>query len=131
MPPDATRRHAELARICLGVGDELRNSCGRNRWVHHHDAGHDDNAGDRRDVTDEMEIQLVIERRVDRLCRTDREQRIAVGGREYDGLGGNVGTSARPVLDDEWLAKPLRQPLVRVSRRTPAASRRALSRWPS
>src|SRR5262245_30774333 len=69
--PDATRRHAELARIRLGVGDKLRNCCGRNRWVYDHDVGPDKNAGDRGDVTDEMEIQFVVERHVDRLCRTD------------------------------------------------------------
>jgi len=113
--PDATRRHAELARIRLGVGDELRNCCGRNRWVHHHDVGRDNNAGDRRDVTDEMEIQFVVERRVDRLCRNDHEQRVAVSGRAHDGLGGNVGPRAGTVLDDEWLADPLRQPLTRES----------------
>src|SRR5215831_9662354 len=108
---DAARRHVELARIRFGVSDELRNRCGRNRWVHHHDVGPDNNTGDRRDVTDEIEIQLVVERSVDRLCRTDREQRVAVGGRAHDGLGGDVGTAARPVLDDEWLAETLRQPL--------------------
>src|SRR5262245_53819559 len=57
---DAARRHIELARIRFGVSDELRNRCGRNRWVHHHDVGPDDNTGDRRDVTDEIEIQFML-----------------------------------------------------------------------
>src|SRR5262249_37419938 len=56
-------------------------------------------------------IQFVVEHRVDCLCRTEHEQRVAVGGRAHDGLGGDVGASARPVLDDERLAEPLRQPL--------------------
>ena len=37
-------------------------------------------AGDRRDIADEIEIKLVVERRVDRVCRTDQEERVAVGG---------------------------------------------------
>ena len=37
--PVAGRRHVELARIGLGIGDELGNRLGRNRWIHHHDVG--------------------------------------------------------------------------------------------
>ena len=32
-PADAGRRHVDLARIGLGVGDELGNRLGRNRWI--------------------------------------------------------------------------------------------------
>ena len=31
--PDAGRRHVDLARIGLGIGDELGNRLGRNRWI--------------------------------------------------------------------------------------------------
>ena len=70
--PVAGRRHVDLARIGLGIGDELGNRLGRNRWIHHHDKGHAADACDRRDVADEIEIELVIERRVDRVRRTDQ-----------------------------------------------------------
>ena len=33
--------------------------------MHHHDIGDADDAGDRRDVADEVEIELVVERRID------------------------------------------------------------------
>ena len=36
------------------------------------------NARHRRDVADEIEIELVVERRVDRVADVDQEQRIAV-----------------------------------------------------
>ena len=36
---------------------------------------------------------------------------MAVGGRLDDRLGGNISAAARPVLDHEWLAEALRQPL--------------------
>ena len=73
--------------------------------------GGTDQARDRRDVTNEIEIQFVVERRVDRLRRTDHKERLAVGGRAHHGLGGDTGAAARPGLDDERLAEPLRQPL--------------------
>ena len=38
--PVAGRRHVDLARIGLGIGDELGNRLGRNRWIDHHDVGH-------------------------------------------------------------------------------------------
>ena len=73
-------------------------------------------ARDRRDVADEIEVELFIERRVDCIRRADQEQRIAVRGRAHDRLGGDIAASARPVLDDERLAEPLRQPLTDQAR---------------
>ena len=73
-------------------------------------------ARDRRDVADEIEIELVVERRVDRVRRTDQKECIAVGGRTHDRLGADIAAGARPVLDDEWLAEPLRQPLTDQAR---------------
>ena len=112
----AGRRHVDLARIGLGVGDELGNGLGRNRWIDHHDNGNAADARDRRDVADEIEIELVVERRVDRVRRSDQEERIAVRRRAHDRLGGDIAASARPVLDDELLAEPLRQPLTDQAR---------------
>ena len=78
--------------------------------------GHADDARDRRDVADEIEIELVVERRVDRVRRIDQEQRVAVRRRTHDRLGADIAAGARPVLDDEWLAEPLRQPLTHQAR---------------
>src|SRR6516162_8687242 len=79
--------------------------------MYHHQAWHAHGAGDRHDVTDEIEIQLVVERRVKGVRHTHGEQRMAVRSCAHDGLGGNVATSTRPVLDHELLAEALRQPL--------------------
>jgi len=84
---------------------------GGNRWVHHQDIGLDADASDRRDVADEIETELVVERRVDGLARTDQEKRVAVRRRPHRRLGGDVAAGARPVLDDELLAEPLGKPL--------------------
>src|SRR5262249_19530037 len=64
-----------------------------------------------RDIADEIEIELVVERRVGRVGSTAQEERVPVSGRAHDGLGADVAPAARSVLDHEWLAKTLRKPL--------------------
>jgi hypothetical protein len=68
-------------------------------------------ARDRPDVADQIEIEFVIECRVDRVCRADQEECVTVGGSARDRLHTDIAASTPPVLDDEWLAQPLRQPL--------------------
>ena len=46
----------------------------------------------------------------------DQQQRVAVRRRAHDRLGADIAAGARPVLDDEWLAEPLRQPLADQAR---------------
>src|SRR5262249_47294554 len=67
----AGRRKIDLARIGLGVGNKLGNRLGRNRWIDLHDKGPVANACDRRSVADEIEIQLVVKRDGDRVCRSE------------------------------------------------------------
>src|SRR5262249_60382660 len=73
---DARRCHADLARIGLSVSDELGNGFGRNRWIDLEDEWSADHPRDRRDVAEKNEIQLVIERRVDRVGWRGQEKRI-------------------------------------------------------
>ena len=73
--------------------------------------GHADDARDRRDVADEVEIELLVERRVDRVRRRHQIKHVAVGRRAHDHLGADIGAGARLVLDIELLTEPLRQPL--------------------
>src|SRR6516162_3574679 len=107
----SVRCHADLARISLSIGDELRNGLYRHRGMDLYGKRVSSNARDRRDVADEIEIELVVEGGVDRVHSDASEKRIAGGGRTYNGLGADIAGSTRPVLDDEWLAEPLRQPL--------------------
>jgi hypothetical protein len=71
---------------------------------------------DRRDVADEIEVELAVERRVDCVCRIDQEKRVAVWKRMHDHLGGYIGSGAWTVLDNELLAEPFRQPLSHQTR---------------
>ena len=66
MPADA---HVDFARIGFGVGDELRNGLGGTDGLTTITNGNAEDARDRRDVADEIEIELVVERRVDRVSR--------------------------------------------------------------
>src|SRR5215510_13965713 len=63
------------------------------------------------DVADEIEIEVVIEGRIDRGSSIRTKERIAIGRRTDDGLGGDIAGGATPVLDDEWLTEPLRERL--------------------
>ena len=107
----ARRGEVELAGIGLGIGDELGNRFDRQRRIHLHDHGGAHDARDRSDIAEEIEIEVVVERHVDHVRRRDQEQRIAVGRRVGSGLGTDIAAGARPVVDDELLAEPLRQPV--------------------
>src|SRR5262249_14668097 len=77
------------------------------------------------DVADEIEIEVVVERRVARVESTDQEQRVTVGRGTHDCLGCDVAAGSRTVVDDERLTEPLRQPLTYQARRdVRTASRR-------
>src|SRR6266478_3110365 len=99
----AGRGHVDLARIGPGIGDEFRNSLGRNRWMDHHDVRYSDDAADRGNVTDKIVIELVVERCVDRSPWTDQEKRISVRRCLCDRFHSDIGASPGSVLDDELL----------------------------
>jgi hypothetical protein len=109
--PDTGRRHVDLAWIGLGIRNELGDRRGRNGWIDHQDEGTAGDACDRRDIADEIELEIAVERRVACVRNADQEKRISVGRRIHDRLRGDVRASAWPILDDKGLAKPLRQPL--------------------
>jgi hypothetical protein len=58
-----------------------------------------------------LKIELFIERRIDRVCPTDEEERVTIRRRTHHHLRRDIGACARPVLNDELLAKPFREPL--------------------
>jgi hypothetical protein len=108
---DSGRRHVDLARIGLGIGNEFRNRAGRHRRIHHHHRGNAKNAGNRLDVVDKVEVERVVKRRIDGVCLGDPEQRVAVRRRMHDRVGGHVGAGTGAIFDDELLPELFRQPL--------------------
>src|SRR5712671_4304010 len=103
--------HVDLAWIGLGVINELGNGLCRKRWIYEHDEGRAEDARDWRYVTDEIEIELVVECRVDRIERAGEEQGIAVSRGAYDRFGANIAGRASPILNYELLSDARRQPL--------------------
>src|SRR3954471_13705401 len=63
------------------------------------------------EVTNEIIVEPVEQRRVDRVRRSGEEERISVRRSTYDRLRSNVGGSTRTILYDKLLAESLRQPL--------------------
>src|SRR5262249_55660531 len=47
---------------------------------------------------------------------TDHEKRVTIRGRGHDRLDADIATGARPILDDERLTEPLRQPFAYQAR---------------
>src|SRR5260221_13296880 len=92
-----------------------------------HDKGTGDQARDRCDVANEIEIEIVVKRRIDRVWRTDQEQRVAVWRRTNDRLGGDIAACAWPGLNDEWLPEPRRQPSSNQTRETVVRAHRCTS----
>jgi len=84
--------------------------------MHHQDMRATGDARDRCDLAEKNEIELVVECRVDCVGRTASEERVAVGGRAHDRLGGQSAAGTHTIFDDEWLAEPLRQPLTDQTR---------------
>jgi hypothetical protein len=114
--------HVDLGRISPGIGDELGNGLGRNGWVDQHHIGRAKQSRDWRDVANEIEIKLFVERRVDRVPGRGQQQRVTVGRRSDDDLGGDIAAGPSTVLDHERLTEPLRQPLARQTREDVAPS---------
>src|SRR5215510_340807 len=67
---DTARRKVDLARIGLGVGNELGHARHWDRRVHLHHIGHAQDASDRRAVAHDVETELVIDGSVDRVVWT-------------------------------------------------------------
>src|SRR5262245_65192773 len=109
--PDPGRGRVNIPGISLCIVDERRNRFGWKRWIGQHGLRLPSDTRHGRDVALEIEIQLSVECGVDCVRRTNQEEGIAISRRVHDHLGGDVCGGAGPVLNDEWLAKSVRQPL--------------------
>ena len=88
----------------LPVSDELQKGLGRERCRDHDDERSLGNARDRRDIAQEIETKIRIERRVDRIGRDWHQDCVAVRRRVHDVLGSDITAEAGLVFDHELLA---------------------------
>src|SRR6516165_2457445 len=68
------------------------------------------------DIANEVEIELFIECRINRVRRNGQEKRISVRWRAHYCFGSDVAASTRSVLDNELLAESIREPLTDQAR---------------
>ena len=110
MVPDPKEARLTLPGLALAYADQLGNGGDRDGRVHLQDEGRTVNPGDHRDVANKIESDLGVERRIDGVARDGGQKGIPVGRRAHDRLRRDIRSSTRPVLDDEWLTEPVRQP---------------------
>lgn len=60
-----------------------------------------------RNVANEIEIEIVIERRADRRRWISHQKRMAIRWRTHNRFYADIGTGTRSVFDDKLLAKSL------------------------
>src|SRR5262249_56016442 len=103
---------------------ELGTGCGRKGWVDRPRGRLAADTCNRRDVANEIERELVIERGVDRMRAGDQEERVAVRRRPDDRLGADRAAGSGAVVDHERLAEPFLQPLRQRPRKNVAGAAR-------
>ena len=99
------------AMLTFPVGDELAERRGWKSGVDHEHHGETNHPRDRCDIADEIEIEFLVERRIDGVGRDDGQQRVAVGRGAHHRLGGNIAAGAGPAFHHKGLVQMLRQPL--------------------
>ena len=87
------------------------NRLGRKRRTRNDDKRTVEDVCYRCDVADEVVVKFFVECRIYRVSRTGKQQCVTIRCRANDSLGGNIASCAHPVLNDELLPHPLRQPL--------------------
>ena len=124
----ADRRVVELARIRLGIARSAPCTLfDGHRWVD--DRGSAGSSPPRLIGTKsrfDVERQLVVELRIDRVRRQREQDRVAVGRRLRDDIGADVAGSAAAVVDDDRLAQRGRERFVQDPRDNIGAATRRI-----
>ena len=104
----AGRAHVDLGRMCLGIGDELRNGLDRERGIDHHEKGNNADTRNGRNSADEIEVKIVVDCRIDRVRRCHEEKGVSVRSCTHDDFSANIAAGAWSIVDNKRLAEPFR-----------------------
>jgi hypothetical protein len=104
---DALRRKTDLAGVGVGEREKLRDGLGGDLWIDQHKRKREDEARDRRDVTDEIEAETFVHRGIGRGRRRKHQQRVAVRRRSHDRFGADIGVCARAVFSGPKATEPM------------------------
>jgi hypothetical protein len=91
----ASTRHAQPAGIGLSMGDEVGNSHCLEPWCDLESECLAADARDRRDIADEIVVELVVERRIDGTLNRDQQERMPISGSLDDRLNGKIAATPR------------------------------------
>ncbi len=106
---NARRAEIELARIGLGVGDQLGDGFHRQGRIYHQHVGLHRNQGDRCEILQRIVADGAVEADVHGHRRAGHRQRVAVGLGLGHGLETDVAAGAGTILDDDGLAEVFSQ----------------------
>src|SRR5262249_22541997 len=95
----AGRAHVDLGRMCLGIGDELRNGLGRERGIDHHEKGNNADTRNGRNIADEIEVEIVVDRRIDRVRRCHEEKGVSVRRCTHDDFSADIAAGTWSIVD--------------------------------
>ena len=101
---DAARSHVDRAWIGFGIGDKVQESFDRERCRDHDNERSFADARYRHDIAHEIEAQIRVERRVDRIGRDRHQDCVSVCRGIDDVFGADIAAKAGLVFDDELLA---------------------------
>ncbi|MNT21674.1 hypothetical protein D3C72_1570210 [compost metagenome] len=106
----APRPHAQLARRCLGIGQQFGNGLGRHAAVDRQHGARGGDVGDRAQLSARIVGQLLVQRQVGRdRAGNGHQQRIAVRRRLGDVVGADDAAGTALVLHHHRLAELARQ----------------------
>src|SRR5262249_6500428 len=108
---NAVRGQVDLAGVRFEISRELRKRRGRKRWRQDDDERRFGDTCDWRDIADEIEIEVAIERHVYGIGGDRQQDRVAVGLGFRDIFGADIGAGAWPILNDELLTETFREML--------------------
>src|SRR5262245_3101840 len=112
----AGRSHIDLVWVGPCVGNKVREGLGWNRGINLDNKRHATDARDRYDIPQEVEFEILMQRRIDRVRWTSQKQCVTVRRRVHDRLSANIAAGTWPVLDDKRLTEPFRQSLSNEAR---------------
>ena len=104
-PADAAAAVAQLARVGLGVPDQLGQRLRRHVRIDREHRPRRHHQRDRREVLHRIVAIALLQERQHRRFRGGDHQRVAVGRRPVERVGADLGHAARPIVDHDRLAE--------------------------
>jgi hypothetical protein len=79
--------------------------------MNHHEIRHANDTGDRGNIADVVEAQIIVQGCTDAVGGPGQEQRVTIGLCAHNKLGGEIAVATQQVLDEERLLESNRKPL--------------------